>query len=218
MSLLLPLLLQQTIQVFTPADIQSWEPHSFAGETRYELTQEGAARHLYARCEPGQASALFYRETIDLTQTPYLTWLWQADTFPTTSDEQQRAGDDFAARIYVVQEHSVLRWRTRALNYVWTQHVPSGSDWPNPFAEQAHMIAVQQGEPGTWQVQTRNLRDDFQHYHDQDYESINALAIMTDCDNTEAAAAARFGTLILHQDPAPPIQLPLAVPFPARGL
>jgi hypothetical protein len=42
-------------------------------------------------------------------------------------------------------------------------------------------------------TERRNLRDDFKRYHGLDVEAIDAVAIMTDCDNRAAKASAWYG-------------------------
>ncbi|PWG65752.1 hypothetical protein DEM34_00325 [Spiribacter halobius] len=196
--LLLPLA-AAAIERFTPAQILDWEPHSFTGSTRYALADTANGPAVHARCEGGSASGLFYRGEIDLTETPVVEWRWRAGQRPQDVDERSRAGDDFAARLYAVDEHTILRWRTRALNYVWSAGEPVGSHWPNPFASQARMIAVASGEPDSegWVVHRRNLREDFRRYHDRDLTELDALAIMTDCDNTGEPTEAWYGRIRL---------------------
>jgi hypothetical protein len=170
-------------QVFQPADIAHWAPHSFAGDTDYALEETREGEVLVADCREGTASGLFYRESIDLTQTT-------------------KAGDDYAARIYAVDEHAILRWRTRALNYVSTTRQPKGADWANRYASQARMIAVDNagGQADGWQTHRRNLREDFQRFHDREVDTIEALAIMTDCDDTGETARAQYGTIRLRPE------------------
>lgn len=184
---------------FTPRDIIQWEPHSFSGETRYELLEHDGDEAVRAVCDDGTASGLFYRGTIDLEETPVVEWSWRvADTLEGI-DETTRAGDDYAARLYAVDEHTILRWRTRALNYVWSSNQPEGADWPNAYASQARMIAVASGAPegDGWVTQRRNLREDFRRYHDRDLQSLDALAIMTDCDDTGQSTQAWYGSIRL---------------------
>lgn len=180
------------------SDIIDWEPHSFEGNTDYQVGSDRS--QIIARCRDGQASGLFYRGKIDLDETPMISWEWRVNEFPDVENEQTKAGDDFAARIYVVKEHSILKWRTRALNYVWAQYSEAGSDWANPFADQAHMIALRQGEPGDdeWHTETRNMRDDFTQFHDEAPDTINAIAIMTDCDNSNSDATAEYRSIRVH--------------------
>lgn len=186
-------------QRFSPAELLDWEAHSFAGETRYALAEPPRGAAVHAVCDDGSASGLFYRGEIDLMETPVVEWRWRAGELPEGVDETTRAGDDYAARLYAVDEHNILRWRTRALNYVWSADRPVGSDWPNAFASQAHMIAVASGAPDDdgWVVHRRNLRADFRRYHDRDLERLDALAIMTDCDNTGQRTEAWYGEIRL---------------------
>lgn len=186
--------------VFEPAAIMDWSTKAFAGETRYELVTVDGREAVHAQCRDGGASGLILEREIDLTETPVVEWQWRAGQFPNGADETRRAGDDYAARLYAVDASRVLRWRTRAVTYVWSSHMERGADWPNAYVSQAHMLAVrsaQSATTGTWQTQRRNLREDFQTYHGRDVERIDALAIMTDCDDTGEAAEAWYGTIRL---------------------
>lgn len=184
-------------RVFAPADILDWSSHSFTGYTAYRAGRVAGDAAVRAVCDGGSASGLVYQGTIDLRRTPILEWRWRATRLPASADERRRSGDDFAARVYVVDEYTFLRWRTRALNYVWTSSVPVGTDWPNPFAAQARMVAVQSGPPDKdgWVTEQRNVRKDFQRYHERSVDEVEAVAIMTDCDNTGASTAAAYGTI-----------------------
>ncbi|EGN76188.1 Protein of unknown function (DUF3047) [Idiomarina sp. A28L] len=99
-----------------------------------------------------------------------------------------------------MREHSILRWRTRAVNYVWSQQSEVGANWPNPFAKQAHMLATRSGkqESDQWQTETRDLQADFENFHGQAPDKINAIAIMTDCDNSNSSASASYRRIRLH--------------------
>lgn len=176
---------------FAPADIAGWAPHRFSGETRYALDADGAVR---AVCDDS-ASGLFLERRIDLTRTPVMEWRWRVDrTFPPGPDETTRAGDDYPARIYVVRR-ATLPWRTRALNYVWASAQPQGADWPNAYASQARMIALRSGPGDGWATERRNLREDFLRFHGEAVESIDAVAIMTDCDDRGTQAEAWYGEI-----------------------
>ena len=177
---------------FAPGDIAAWPEHSFDGSTRYETVEAGAGPAVHAVCD-GSASGLFLEREIDLTATPILEWRWRVtDGFPGTAPERSKPGDDFAARLYVVRD-GLLPWQTRALNYVWTRAEPAGAAWPNPFASQAHMIALRAGPGEGWHTERRDLRADFARFHDIEPESIDAVAIMTDCDNSGGRAEAWYG-------------------------
>jgi hypothetical protein len=181
---------------FTPADMASWEPHSFSGWTSYQLARVDGRDVLHAQCA-SSASGLVLQMTIDLNETPILEWSWRVDeVFDDAVDERNRSGDDYAARVYVVKDGGLFRWRTRAINYVWASAMPAGSDWPNAYASQAHVVAANSGppsSPGQWRTERRNIREDFRRYHGVDSHTIDAVAIMTDCDDRNSTAEAWYG-------------------------
>lgn len=181
---------------FAPEAVASWRPHGFKGFTEYAVTEKDGRIAVAGRCD-GTASGLFLERPVDLTQTPILEWHWRVDA-PSGhgAPETARSGDDFAARLYVVRDGGVLRWRTRAVNYVWSREQPRGADWPNPFAAQAHMVALRNaGDAGRWHVERRNVREDFRRFHGLTIDAIDAVAIMTDCDNAGGRAEAWYGTV-----------------------
>ncbi|MEX1081770.1 MAG: DUF3047 domain-containing protein [Halofilum sp. (in: g-proteobacteria)] len=203
--LLLPLLLVSAAaladeRTFEPRAIAAWESHSFTGNTDYAYAEAVGQPAVHARCTQDTSSGLFLRETIELTKTPVIEWSWRVDDIYEDVDETVKAGDDYPARIYVVDEHPIFPWRTRALSYVWSSTMEEGEDWTNAYADQVHMIAVDAGEDGlgTWHSYRRNLREDFQRYHDRDLEQVDAIAIMSDCDDAGQTSEAWFGTIQLR--------------------
>jgi len=182
---------------FGPEEIITWRPHAFAGVTDYRLLEVDGRLAVAATCTDGAASGLFYRPDVDLRKTPIVEWEWRVDETLAGVDETTRRGDDYPARLYIVDEAPILRWRTRALNYVWSSTSARGSDWPNAFAAQARMIAVASAEEaGTgWRTERRNVAEDFRRFHDREPERISAVAVMTDCDNTGRETRAFYGTI-----------------------
>lgn len=168
---------------------KGWEPVHFEGETAYRF--EGGCWQALAE---GSASGLAHKQQIDLSETPYLHWQWRAETVPDwpAREERSKAGDDFQARVYVIKK-GWLPWQTLAINYVWSRQSAPGSHWPNPFASQAHMVVVQgPGSAQGWQSFSRNVRDDFLRYHGAEVQKVDAVAIMTDGDNTGATVTACY--------------------------
>lgn len=199
-SLICPIVAVSAERVFTPQDIIGWNHHSFEGETDYRLVEKGGQPAVEASCENASASGLYLEQSIDLQATPVIEWQWWVEETFTGTDETTESGDDYPARLYAVDRGGLLVWRTRALNYVWASEQQRGSDWPNPFQSQAHMIALRSGTAdagGRWVTERRNVREDFSTYHDRELTEIDALAIMTDCDNTGQPAQAWYGEIRL---------------------
>ncbi|OOG22795.1 hypothetical protein B1C78_14065 [Thioalkalivibrio denitrificans] len=182
--------------VFAPEDIADWENRAFVRETRYTLVEKDGRSAVQAECR-SSASGLFFEEPIDLSATPVMEWSWRIETTYGDIDETTRAGDDYPARVYVISDGGLTRWRTRALNYVWASAKPEGADWRNAYAAQNRMLAVRSGDEdaGRWVTQRRNVVEDFRDLHDRDITRIDAVAIMTDCDDTRSEARAWYGEI-----------------------
>ena len=174
------------IGTFTQDEMASWEERVFKGHTTYELVGGGSGLALRATCN-GSASAFYRRISVDLRRTPMLHWSWRVDGVHPGLDETTKAGDDYAARVYVVYtENSLLPWRVKAVDYVWSNSRPVGSHWPNAFTDRVMMVALRSGQPakpGQWVNEVRNVREDFKTFLGLDITSIDGLAVMTDCDN-----------------------------------
>lgn len=176
---------------YLPSKIPEWQRILFAGETRY--TEK--ADCILAEAS-GSASGLIRETRETLSDDSRLRWSWQADALlapGTDAPEQDKAGDDFVARVYVIHE-GFFFWQTRAINYVWSRQFPVGEHWPNPFTGNAHMVVVQSGSEGLgqWQHFERDVRADFRRFHGLEVDRIDAIALMTDADNTGGAASACY--------------------------
>jgi hypothetical protein len=186
-------------RVFRPVDILQWEAHSFSGETRYRRVEVDGRSAVHAQCTGEAASGLFLRGEIDLEQTPIIEWDWRVQRTFEGIDEQRRDGDDYPARLYAVDEHDFMPWRTRAINYVWASEMPAGAQWENAYQSRAVMLALRSGADTTtgWVTERRDLRADFRKIHDRNLPELGVLAIMTDCDDTGQQAEAWYGEIRL---------------------
>ena len=151
---------------------------------------------LYAESR-ASASGLFREIKVDLDRTPYLHWSWRIKGLIDGGDERSKQGDDYPARIYVVFSGGLFFWRTRAINYVWSNREPLGSVWPNAFTSNAQMIAVRSGRTGMgqWLTERRNVKADYRQLFGIEPGEIAAVALMTDTDNTGAIAVAWYGDI-----------------------
>ncbi len=181
---------------FSQGQLTQWEEKSFAGHTQYALVERDRRRVLKAHSDKA-ASGLFKKVEIDLTKTPYLNWSWRIDNLIEGNNEHEKAGDDYPARLYIVISGGLLFWNTRALNYVWSSHQPVESHWPNAFTDNAQMVAVRSGsgELGKWLTEKRNVREDLKRLFGEEITRIDAIAIMSDSDNTGQSTRAYFGDI-----------------------
>ena len=185
-----------TVDVLHDGDIAGWEEKVFSGKTAYETVRLDGRSVVHATSH-GTASGLYFRRRIDLEKTPILRWTWRVEGTLGDIDERTRAGDDYSARVYVIRSHSVLLWRTRAVNYVWASTRPPGDTWPNAFTDASRHVAVRSGEEhaGRWVSERRDVRADFRSLFGKSVRYVDAVAIMTDTDNTGGSAVAYYGDI-----------------------
>lgn len=183
---------------FASDGLERWQTRGFddVPASDYALVELDGRTVLRARCAGG-ASLIGVEREIDLERTPVLHWSWRVDNVFSGIEERRKAGDDFAARVYVVIDGGLLVWRTRAVNYVWASREPAGTNWLNPFRDEAMMVALQSGDAGSrrWVHESRNVKADFRRFFDRDATRIDGIALMTDCDNHGGEATAYYDNI-----------------------
>lgn len=191
----------ENVAVLRDGDIGAWEEKVFSGKTAYERVSIDG-RSVVRATSRGAASGLFRKQRIDLEKTPILEWTWRVEGTLGDIDERTREGDDYSARIYVIRSDPVLFWRTRAVNYVWASTRTVGESWPNAYTDGARHIAVQSGDEhvGRWVEERRNVRADFRTLFGKEVRYVDAVAIMSDTDNTGAAAVAYYGNITFRSE------------------
>ncbi|MFZ1827857.1 MAG: DUF3047 domain-containing protein [Candidatus Competibacteraceae bacterium] len=182
------------ISRFSAGDWTGWQPQSFKGETRYRFDDRSGQLALFADSQ-GSASGLYREIRVDLRRTPWLNWSWRIDQVLSSVDERRKTGDDYPARVYVVVSGGAAFWKTRSLVYVWSSHQPVGATWDNAFTRNAQVMALRSGlkDARRWVSERRNIRDDFRQRFGEDIDYIDAVALMTDTDNSGQRATAWYG-------------------------
>lgn len=177
-----------------------WEEESFVGNTRYTISNQDGAETI--RGESNQTASLLYRRhRIDLLKTPLLQWRWKINnTYSHGISENTREGDDFPARVYVVVKTGWLPWQTLAINYVWSSSGVKDNNWPSPYTEKSHMVAVEAGEQnvGAWITVKRDVREDFKQFFGKEVNELQGYAVMVDGDNTKSSGTAWFSGIIFQ--------------------
>lgn len=179
---------------FAVDGLTGWEEKSFSGKTNYQLVREGKETVVKATSQAA-ASGLFKKKRIDLQLTPYLNWRWRVDKPLHALDEKTKSGDDYAARIYVVIDGGLFFWNTKAINYVWASTLPVGESWPNAFAgKNVMMLALRSStdKAATWYQEKRNVAADLKGFFGTEIRYIDAIAIMTDTDNSGQQTTAYY--------------------------
>lgn len=146
-------------------------------QTRYQIIHWDGVTAIEASADASMALLARPLE-IQLEDTPVLCWRWRVDSPLETADMGRKSGDDYAARVYVAFEfpRSEMSWGTRfklnlarqifgeyvpdaAINYVWDNRYPVGTDMPNAYTDRMRMSVVQSGpdNAGNWVQERRNV-------------------------------------------------------------
>lgn len=200
--------------------VEGWHPFRpapKAADTRYSLVADGATTVLRAEADNAM-SALTHTVRVDTHRFPLLRWRWKIAAPVAGADMSSKAGDDYAARVYVLFDYPRARLSlstrlgmavaesmygqsipTAALNYVWDNRQPVGTIRPNVYTDRARMVVVRSGPAGQgqWHTETRDLRADFRAAFGEEAPDLVGLALATDADNTGGHALAWFGDIEL---------------------
>ncbi|MFZ2313913.1 MAG: DUF3047 domain-containing protein [Methylobacter sp.] len=191
-----------TLGEFSHNRLDGWEHKSFKGETRYQLQTLDGIVVLKADSQAA-GSGLFKEQRIDLEKTPFLNWSWRIANRLNGLNEQSKSGDDYAARIYVVVKGGLAFWQTKAINYVWASNTAKDTIWPNAFAGDHAMMQALRGQEAplnVWHSEKRNVKADLQKLFGEDLHYIDAVALMTDTDNSGGKVSAFYGDIWFSKD------------------
>lgn len=161
--------------------------------------------------------------SVNLARTPVLCWRWRIDALLATADMTQKSGDDYAARLYVSlalpDETKSLATRMQlrlarsiwgpdvpdaALNYVWDNRQPLGTERPNAYTDRTTMIVQRSGaaDAGRWVQERRHIARDVARLHGAQATAVQ-MALTADTDNTGESARSGFADIHFVAEDAP---------------
>jgi hypothetical protein len=202
---------------------EQWEPMTFSdidAHTSYSLVQDDNRTVIRAHSR-NAASGLIRSLRIDPREYPRLQWSWKIDHVLEKGDVTAKAGDDYAARIYVAfafePERSSLWERMKrkaahtftdqeipgsALNYIWASNASPETVVPSPFEQRSRMIVLQSGNArsGQWIPEKRNIVEDYKRAFGEEPPEIIGVGIMTDTDNTGEETKGYYGDIVLFRE------------------
>jgi hypothetical protein len=199
----------------------AWTTLSLPGKpaTRFSLVADNSVTVMRADSEAG-AGTLVSR--FRARAEGKLAWRWKVDRVVDAADLTRKAGDDFAARLYVFfdvpMESLPLATRikygivslfykvdlpTAALCYVWDNKHPVGHATWSAYTDRVRLIVLRNGSNvGGWNEESRDPAADFKLAFGIDAPAITGIAIGNDTDQTGERAVAHFSDVVLLP-PAP---------------
>jgi hypothetical protein len=195
-----------------PAPWRIEMPNRNAAPTHYRLRLWDGVPAVEA--EAASSMALLARPLdIDLAATPVLCWRWRVDAPLKSADMKTKAGDDYAARVYLsfAVPPDTLSTGERlalgaarmffggevpdaALNYIWDNRHPIGTWQANAYTDRARMLVLRSGgaDAGRWVNERRDVGADFRRAFGHAPLLLTGLALASDTDNTGETARAGF--------------------------
>lgn len=188
---------------------QNWREQRFPfiAATEYGVKAEGNRWVITGRSEDTSCALLRDLEVMNPTKM-VLRWRWRSrGALPGEIAERTKAGDDFAARVFVVFETSLIPTRTRAINYVWATKVPVGGTFPSPYTRHVSHLVLRtnshEPQANIWQSERRDVLAYSGKIFGEPPTKISGVAIMVDSDYSGGRAEADFAEIFLEISPAP---------------
>lgn len=177
--------------------------------TKFSMSEPGV---LHAQASSSMAG-IIRKQRVDLAKTPVLCWRWKVKASVAKADLSTKAGDDYAARLYVFHDVPAAQLGfadrlkiklakslygadipTAALNYVWDNKYPVGTLRANAYTDRTRLLVVETGNAraGQWLSEARDVRQDYLAAFGSEAPDVTGLAIATDTDNTRSDAEAWY--------------------------
>ncbi len=184
-------------------------------QTRFDLVDDGDTTVLRARADNAAAS-LRYKLDVDPIPGGQLRWRWKTEHVLDKADLTTKAGDDFAARLYVFFDRQPAQMsfgervayklgRSRygdqlpaaALCYVWDNKQAVGMLRDNAYTGFVKMIVATSGSTrqGQWVSLQRDIYADYKRAFGTAPPRITGIAVAVDTDNTGESTISYFGDI-----------------------
>jgi len=192
--------------------------------TRFDLIRDGGTTVLRATSEAAAAS-FAHKLKVNPMATPWLSWRWKVSRVLDKADLASKAGDDYAARVYVFFDYDVGRLpfleRTKialarafygadlpaaTLCYVWDNRYPVGTSTWSAYTDRVRMIVLESGSAkvGLWVSESRDVAADFRRAFGEEPPMVNGVALAADTDNTGESVVSHFGDVRFLSAPGLP--------------
>ena len=173
------------------------------GSPKYDFTvvAESSTKALELRSD-NDSSTISKEVKVDVKQYPLLQWRWKVAALPPRGDARKSETDDEAAQLYVTFRRFPDAVRSRIIGYIWDSNAPAGAVFPSAKVGTVTFVVVRSGQAdlGKWLTETRNVYEDYTRiYGEAPGESVGAVSISSNSQNTGAHAEAFFGEILFRK-------------------
>jgi hypothetical protein len=179
-----------------------WQGQNW-GSPKYDFTVTSDDSTPAIHLKSDNDSSTISREIkVDVKQYPILQWKWKVVVLPKAGDARKKETDDEAAQLYVTFPRFPSAVRSRIIGYIWDSNAPVGAVFPSQKVSTIRYLVVRSGDAdlGKWVTETRNVLNDFKRIFGEDPdESVGAVAISINSQNTNARSESFFGEILFRQ-------------------
>jgi len=188
---------------FDDTSLLDWHEDLRHGKTDYKVLYESDGNAYLEAHSEGAASLLMKRIQFDPHRYPYLRWRWRVEKMPGALDMNTKLGSDAPARMYVVFPHGFGVWNIRMINYVWASSMRQGVTLNSVFTKNSKIVVLESGDElqGQWVPEARNILEDYRNLFGEEPPNVEAVALMTDMDDSKGVAIAHYDDILLSSQP-----------------
>jgi len=186
---------------FTAEEFDTLKERKVKGKTEWSLGFNENGNYIRAEAE-GTGSGLGKEILIDLNKTPYINITWKIEKDLNGIVENSKKGHDYAARVFVVKKTGATALSNRAINYVFSSNNSIGENWPSPYTKKSidYVLSTTRKNLNEWVTVKANVKKHFKHLHNLEVDELNAVAIMTDTDNSKLKAISYYQNIYFSSE------------------
>lgn len=158
----------------------------------FSLEQEQDGNRFIKIKTAGGNTSLGIKFSYDVDTYHYLSWKWRVHQLPSRAREDLRRYSDSAAGVYVIFNGRMKL--NRIIKYVWSSSLPRGAITESPFNRRTKIVVLRCGSNtvGNWIEEKVDVYADYRRIFGTAPPEVQAIAIMSDSDNTESFVEADY--------------------------
>ncbi len=187
---------------------EGWRILSFEGKNENQFTKKDG--NIIVVQTDNSVSVLYKKISVDVDQTPNLSWSWRVDHAVPASNLEEKGKDDRSLALYVsfpFDEKRAGFWERfirafviafkgedtpgRVLSYVWGSTEEHGTVLQSPYLKSAGALIVLRGKKdvgGTWYRETVDIGADYQRIFGVPANQPFQIAVSADSDDSQASS------------------------------
>jgi len=186
---------------FTEDEFKTLQVKKVKGETTWVLGSNENGNFIKAEAE-GKGSGLGKELAIDLAKTPFINITWKVEKDLSGIVENSKKGHDYAARVFVIKKTGSTALSNKAINYVFSSNNSINDNWPSPYTKKSidYVLSTTKNGFNEWVTVKANVKEHFKKFHNLDVETLTAVAIMTDTDNSKLKATSYYQNIYFSSE------------------